>query len=134
MKCKKKKKINTRRWWSVEVNFFTVLSIAGLVAASHSEHVHTVYLQPVNNSAGSPHFIQTQPRCRRIRGPDAAPHGCRSSCPSLVFNGEMPSWGRVLREAPAQKQLVVRECLLSVDDWSQRGCGERDGGSFNLPS
>lgn len=113
----------TRCWWSMEVNFFTVLSEPGLVAASHPEHIHTVHLQSINHSTGPSHFIHTLPCCCGIRGSGAAPGRSSSSCSSLVFNREVPCWGRVLREAPAQKQLVISECLLCVNNWSQRGCG-----------
>lgn len=107
----------------MEVNLFTVLSKPGLVAASHPEHIHAVDLQSIYDSAGPSHFIQALPSCRGVRGSDATPRGCSPSRSTLVFNREVPSWGRVLREAPAQKQLVISKRLLSVNDWSQRGCG-----------
>lgn len=105
-------------WWGVEVDFLAVLSEPRLVAASHPEHIHAVYLQPVHHSVGPSHFVQTLPCCGGVRGSDAAPRGCSSSRFPLVLDREVPSRGRVLRESPAQEELVVSERLLSVDYWS----------------
>lgn len=113
----------TGRRGRVEVNLLAVLSEAGLVAASHPEHVHAVDLQPVHHGAGASHLVQTLPRRGGARGPDPAPGGRRPASSPLVLDGEVPGGRRVLREAPAQEELVVRQRLLSVDDRGQRSCG-----------
>lgn len=110
----------TRSRGGVEVDLLAVVSKPGLVAASHPEHVDAVYLQSIHHSAGAPHLVQPLPGRGGVGGPGAAPRGCGSTCSPLVFNGKMPSLGRILRQPPAQEQLVVSERLLSVYHRSER--------------
>lgn len=111
--------------WSVEVNLFAVLPEPRLIAAPHPENVHAVHLQPLDHRAGPLHLVQALPRRGGAGGAGAAPRRSGSSGPPLVLHRKVPGRSRVLREAPAQKQLVVSEGFLSVDDRSQRSCRER---------
>lgn len=118
----------TRCWWGLQVNLLAVLPEARLVAAPHPQHVHAVDLQPVHHGARPPHFVQVLPSRGRVGRPDAPPRGRAAPHQPLVLHREVPGLGRVLREAPAQEQLVVRQRLLGVDDWSQRCCrGGKEG-------
>lgn len=113
----------TRCWRRLQVNLLAVLPEARLVAAPHPQHIHAVGLQPVHHGARAPHFVQVLPSNGRVGRPDAPPRGRSAPRLPLVLHREVPGLGRVLRETPAQKQLVVRQCLLGVDDRSQRGWG-----------
>lgn len=112
----------TRCWWGLQVNLLAVLSEARLVAAPYPQHIHAVDLQPVHHGARPPHFVQVLPSRGRVRRPDAPPRGRATRHLPLVLHREVPGLGRVLRQAPAEEQLVVRQRLLGVDDRSQRGC------------
>lgn len=116
----------TRCRRSVEVNLLAVLPEPRLVAAPHPEDVHAVHLQPLDHRTGPLHLVQTLPRRGGAGGAGAAPRRSGSSGSPLVLHGKVPGRSRVLREAPAQEQLVVSEGFLSVDDRSQRSC--REGG------
>lgn len=107
----------------MQVDLLAVFSEASLVAASDSEHVHAVHLQSIDHGTGPFHLIQPLPRRGGARGARATPHGSGSPGPALELHREVPGRSRVLRKAPAQKQLVVSQRLLSVDDGSERRCG-----------
>lgn len=98
----------------MEVNLLAVLSEPGLVAASHPEHIDAVYLQSLHHGAGPFHVVQPLPGRCGAGGPGAPPRGRGSPRSTLVFDREIPSLGRILRQPPAQEQLVVSERLLSV--------------------
>lgn len=119
----------TRCRWGLQVNLLAVLPEARLVAAPHPQHVHAVDLQPVHHGAGPSHFVQVLPSRGGVGRPDAPPGGGAAPRLPLVLHGEVPGLGRVLRKAPAQEQLVVRQRLLGVDDRSQRSCrgGDNSG-------
>lgn len=110
----------TRGRWGVEVDLLAVVSEPGLVAPPHPEHVDAVYLQPIHHHAGPLHLVQPLPGRRRAGRPAAPPRGRGSPRPPLVLHGKMPSLGRILRQPPAQEELVVSERLLSVYHRSQR--------------
>lgn len=105
----------------MEVNLLAVLAEPGLVAPAHPEHIDAVYLQSLHHSAGPLHVVQPLPGRRRAGGPGPPPGGRGSPCSPLVFDRKIPSLGRILRQPPAQEQLVVRERLLSVYHRSERG-------------
>lgn len=111
--------------WGVQVHLLTVLPVARLVAASHSQHVHTVHLQPVNHSAAPNHFIQSLPA---PAGGGQSSSDPASRCSSwyhtsaAILNGEVPGGCRVLGQSPAQEELVVGQGTLGINHWSQGGC------------
>lgn len=115
----------TGGWGGAEVNLLAVLSKPGLVAASHPQHIDAVYLQPLHHGAGPLHIVQPLPGRCGVGGPGAPPRGRGSPRSPLVFDGKTPSPGRVLRQPPAQEELVVSERLLSVYHGGERRCGTR---------
>lgn len=110
----------TGGWGGVEVDLLAVLSEPGLVAASHPQHIDAVDLQPLHHGAGPLHIVQPLPGRRRVGGPGAPPRGRGSPRSPLVFHGKIPSLCRVLRQPPAQEELVISERLLSVDHGGER--------------
>lgn len=110
---------------SVQVHLLAVLPVAGLVAASHPQHIHAVHLQPVNHGAGATYFIQSLPApAGRSQSPSEPTPGCSTGyhAPTAVLDREVPGGCRLLGQTPAQKELVIGQGALGVDNWSIGGC------------
>lgn len=115
----------TRCRRGVQVHLLTVLPVARLVAASHTQHVHAVHLQPVDHSAAPTHFIQSLPAPAGSSQSSSDPTSRGSSwnyTPTAILDREVPGRCRVLGESPAQEELIVGQGALGIDHWSQGSC------------
>lgn len=107
-------------WGRVQVHIFTVLAIAGLVAAPNTQHVHRACVRVLKQGTGAPHLLSPLPAGRTRLGR-------RIGAPEL--NGIVPGRWRVGGQPPAQEYLVVGKGALRVDDGSLGHCGKRQRGS-----
>lgn len=98
------------------MHVLTILAIAGLVAATDTQHVHRACVRVLKQGAGTPHFLPPLP----AGGAWLGRHIC---APKL--NGVVPGRWRVGGQPPAQEDLVVGKGALGVNDGSLRHCWKR---------
>lgn len=99
----------------MQVDVLTVVPEARLVVALHPEHVDAVGVQVLDEGAGAPHLLPPLPQLQ--------PLGLGVGLAEL--HRVVPGGRRVLRQPPAQEDLVVGVGALRVDDGGLGRCGER---------
>lgn len=60
----------TRGWRCVQMHVLAVLSIASLVAATDTQHIHRACVRVLKKGTGAPHLLPTLPTCRAWLGGD----------------------------------------------------------------
>lgn len=98
-----------------QVDILAVVSEASFVVSSDAQHVNAIRVHVLHNGAGASDFLPPLPQFERLAlglGP-----------PEL--HRVVPGGWRMLRQAPAEEDLVVGVRPLRVDHRSLRGCNGR---------